>query len=769
VSIWQPYLDFGWALCELRPGSKSPRVDGWQKKGAEFRLAAMGAGLVHAHSGTCALDIDDTMRATPWLANHGVDIADLFNADDRVQLIGNPTNHGKLLYRLATPRRSKKVIETIDDQKRNIIDFRCIGNQDVLPPSIHPDTGAPYAWAYGDPLLGHWSQLPELPAALDAIWAALVTPLAERPDQANLPEAALSVDDLTAWLESQDADMDRESWVQVGMRIHAATNGQGFYIWDNWSRKGEKYNDPKRPADMAAAWRSFKVDGGLGVGPILAEKTAKTDDFPLQEPTEFDPTDDPTDMSVGGITARLLSRLVYVSGQDFYYGIPAATNRIKNLDENLDIALTRPGVKAMFGPHMPRIINPKTGASHQRNPVEVLEQDMPHKTTVRYAGFHPGEGRIYVDTDGRKYLNNYIAEPVKPLAPIGDELQMWNRLINRIADNEYRRWLMQFFAFILRHPGVKVRSAPFLYSKNTGTGKTTLMQTVPRLLYGDRYIRLASNDMLSSRFTDYLADAWFVVLDEMKGDYGKLDRINLANKLKPWITDAKLPIEGKGLKVYQIPNRVQLTATSNHTDTLHVDNEDRRWGICELGGLPMRPEEALDLHVWLLGDRGPGVLKWIMQKVDLVGFDPNERPPETAGKLTMIRNSLGTWESGVIQAAANRVPPFDRDFVTVEAVRDLSLGPNPPKPFQVAEILKAAPINAKQLRTSKARLYCWIDYETWSDMPQSLWHAHLETGARPAGRKWSAEVPLAIRRMAGDDSDPDDNADLLGKVNAERT
>lgn len=38
--------------------------------------------------------------------------------------------------------------------------------QDVLPPSIHPDTGQPYKWGGK----GHWQDIPVIPASLLAVW-----------------------------------------------------------------------------------------------------------------------------------------------------------------------------------------------------------------------------------------------------------------------------------------------------------------------------------------------------------------------------------------------------------------------------------------------------------------------------------------------------------------------------------------------------------------------------------------------------------------------
>lgn len=51
-----------------------------------------------------------------------------------------------------------------------------------------------------------------------------------------------------------DADIEHDKWIRVGMAIHSATNGVGFYLWDGWSSKGSKYDGSET---LSARWHSF--------------------------------------------------------------------------------------------------------------------------------------------------------------------------------------------------------------------------------------------------------------------------------------------------------------------------------------------------------------------------------------------------------------------------------------------------------------------------------------------------------------------------------
>lgn len=51
----------------------------------------------------------------------------------------------------------------------------------------------------------------------------------------------------------KNTDVDYEEWIRVGMAIHDATGGNGFALWDDWSKTSDKYD----PAMMQRKWHSF--------------------------------------------------------------------------------------------------------------------------------------------------------------------------------------------------------------------------------------------------------------------------------------------------------------------------------------------------------------------------------------------------------------------------------------------------------------------------------------------------------------------------------
>jgi hypothetical protein len=248
------------------------------------------AGLAHAYSGTCAIDVDDIPRAQEWLAERGVDLINLFNAPDAVQLSSGRQDHGKLIYRLPEPLCSKKV--ALFDKNKSALDFRCataagLTVQDVLPPSIHPDTGQPYKWVC-DEMFADWTNVPMIPEALHRIWLEELEASVRGDD---IAAKGASVEELRALLAYHDPDMNRDDWIKVGMAIHHETNGDlaGLDLWDEWSRGSVKYNDR---TELETCWRSFHdVPGGVTVGSLRQGASATPDEFP--DVTDQTDADDP--------------------------------------------------------------------------------------------------------------------------------------------------------------------------------------------------------------------------------------------------------------------------------------------------------------------------------------------------------------------------------------------------------------------------------------------------------------------------------------------
>jgi uncharacterized protein (DUF927 family) len=162
------YVNRGWALTWLGYGEKFPTHREWNTPGKVVITAdaarqvwngtRRNLGVVHSLGAvkTCSFDVDQVEHTRAVLAEFGIDLEALRVGVPCV--VGNPA-HFRLLYRQPDGADLPLVkLEWPDssDQKKKVtlFELRAGANQDVLPPSLHPN-GRRYEWA---------TALPEDPA-----------------------------------------------------------------------------------------------------------------------------------------------------------------------------------------------------------------------------------------------------------------------------------------------------------------------------------------------------------------------------------------------------------------------------------------------------------------------------------------------------------------------------------------------------------------------------------------------------------------------------
>ena len=252
------YLAHGLALVAIPAGKKGPVTSGWNKPENAItdpdkaELLTGNIGIAHAYchpTPTIALDIDDLPKARIWLAKHDIDLDALLDADDGVQISSGRNGRAKLLYRLPSdtvPIPTKQITDTQSGEM--VLEFRCASAngltvQDVLPPSIHPETGMPYQWAGK----GSWHNIPEIPQHLLVTWQGELKPIAtrQRGGGANVDDSlvitlpAETIQHLRSALLSMKAD-DYDLWIRAGMALKSLGDvGRG--LWLEWSSTSEKW------------------------------------------------------------------------------------------------------------------------------------------------------------------------------------------------------------------------------------------------------------------------------------------------------------------------------------------------------------------------------------------------------------------------------------------------------------------------------------------------------------------------------------------------
>ena len=346
------YAEAGWSLVPIDRGRKGPTFRAWNlpqrcithpEEAAEL---TGNVGLAHAYSRTCVIDVDDLAVARDWLTERGIDLAELMSAPDAVMISSGRRNRGKLLYRL--PDGCEPLISR--QPADSGLELRCASAggltvQDVLPPSIHPDTGQPYTWIFGE--VGHWAHPPVLPQELLELWQREA--VVQEPAPSAVPSGA-SPERMRGILSRLDPDAEYNLWAKVGAALHHESGGAswGLDLWDEWSATGSKY---KSREDLVPHWRSWgRYQGRMVTLNWLIGQAGGVDADDFDDLTQIpeQPPKPPrfeilslTDFSAGSPPEWIVKDWIAKAGLGIIYGESGAGKSFVLLDLAMHIATGR--------------------------------------------------------------------------------------------------------------------------------------------------------------------------------------------------------------------------------------------------------------------------------------------------------------------------------------------------------------------------------------------------------------------------------------------
>lgn len=566
------YVRQGWALVPIPHDQKGPVAAGWNLREraivdetvAEYMDG--NVGLAHAYSGTCCVDLDDLETARGFLAERGIDVDALLNAPEAVMVSSGRENRAKLLYACSKPLPSFKL---------KGFELRCATSkgttvQDVLPPSIHPDTGKPYEWKYGDELTGHWSVLPELPKSVRTLWESLITPetkIKAEPREDRLVDP--NTKRIREMLAHRNPDEEYDRWVQVGMALHHEFGGatEGLALWDEWSRKGSKY---KGPDDLLTHWRSFRsdLDNARTLNSLRVETAAAADEFPIVTEAEVERVQ--TEATTPKVPATVKEAVNNLrrdkSGKVLsvlpniltILGLPPVTGNVLAYDEFKDVLMTAPS------------------GTEEWRPIKDTDYTAIRLWLENVANFYPVSREMVRDSV------HYLAEANKM-----DTAQQWlsslvwdgTPRIERFLphymgtiDAEYERsvslYLWTALAGRVMEPGCQVDMVPILVGTQ-GLGKSQGVKAIAPDPQFYTEIRLdESDDDIARKMRGTLVGE----LAELRG----LRNSDL-ERIKAFVTRTHEKWTPKYMEfATTFARRLVMIGTTNEDDFL-TDDENRRW------------------------------------------------------------------------------------------------------------------------------------------------------------------------------------------------
>lgn len=507
------------------------------------------------------------------------------------------------------------------------IEFKSYGRQVVAPGSIHPDTGQPYRW---DVLSEPLATVGDAPKSLIAV-------LLKPELGASADGGELEPEQLAAMLNGLDPTCfrDQSAWLELMMACHHATAGAGREEFVLWSASDPHYSDDSEV--VRKRWDSLNVNRGGRVVTVRTlymalHKAGREDLIPRTSAQDDFPDDLPPDQTESvPLRKGIADEWVYVIDAEAF---------VRRSDGK---KWSREQWKAAFA---------------HRFDGPIVEAVFRGKLRVRKFEsivYLPGKSEFPDGENGRRY-NIWRDSGVE--AKPGNVAVFLDHMANVVPDETERGYVLDYLAMLVQSPGQKVHYA-LLIRGGQGTGKSWIGRMMTAII-GAPNVVFPSNDEVLSQWTVWTEGSCLAVIEELMAR-GRLD---MANRLKPIITEPTLRIEEKKRSIYTIPNHLNLIAFTNHEDALPIENGDRRWLVISSDMRPMDEGYYDRLFAFLNGD-GPATVKhYLMQRK--VALNPKGMAPTTRGKQEMRRRSLSEAEQYLSELLEGREGPFAFDLVRLD-------------------------------------------------------------------------------------------------------
>lgn len=636
------YTRDGFALCAIPRGLKRPTAKAWNlfENAITSPIKATGltgnVGLLHAWSGTMALDVDDWGAASQYLLARGVNLAQLFSALDRVEIVSGRAGRAKLLFRLpASLAERPQTLQIENAAKEMILEFRCAdksGNsmQDVLPPSIHPDTGKPYQW--GGP--GDWRSLPVIPEVLLQIWqdelsirakgSAMAGPLTRPPGfapQTFAPPPGFAVLEENLWgltvvesaLDHVSPDTDYPTWRNIGWAIIATRWTCAPQIVHGWSRHAPFRYDRVATDTLI---RSFDPAKGITLATLFYHAKQNGWNMPQQFPLAVIPSAPP--VPPPPIVRRAATGIMSLPRY-----LPAA-QAVNEISKHFGFAHGWGGKSTHFRVDGAARVHPCSpqevkealasraivNADGTRKPAYAFWNSSPDRREVAEVRFDPA-GSV-TTCSGQPMLNLWRGFNRK--AQRGKCKQMLRHLRDVVcsSNQEHFRYLLAWMAHLVQRPWEAPGVVVVLRSAAEGSGKSSVGVWLAEML-GDHALVMAEPTQLLSKFNAHLETRCLVVLNELQWAGDK----DAASKFKSIVTDPYLTVERKHGGVYSVPNILHIMAATNAEWAVPAGHGARRWFVLDVDTARTRDHAYFDSVHHEAENGGIEALMYILQRFKL--------------------------------------------------------------------------------------------------------------------------------------------------------
>lgn len=168
------------------------------------------------------------------------------------------------------------------------------------------------------------------------------------------------------------------------------------------------------------------------------------------------------------------------------------------------------------------------------------------------------------------------------VAPKDGDASVFERYILEVlcsGDEGLAHWVKMWLADAVQNPTEPSPTTAIALRGKQGGGKSFLQERILTPIFGERYVqKVQESQRLFSRFNRGIFGATFIACEESIFHGSQAT----AATLKSFISSPAWTYEEKHKAVVQAKNVHRIIATTNETQAVHIDFDDRRWTVIEV-------------------------------------------------------------------------------------------------------------------------------------------------------------------------------------------
>lgn len=263
-----------------------------------------------------------------------------------------------------------------------------------------------------------------------------------------------------------------------------------------------------------------------------------------------------------------------------------------------------------------------------------VQSDSSRRYVAQEMHFETTEREITVETG--RVLNLYRGWATTPVAGDWSAIRYLICHVLCSGDDVASEYLLNYLAHMVQKPQQLPGAAIILQSEEEGTGKTTFIDLLRRIL-GTRYcVTTPDAEALVGKHNDAAMNKVLLHFEEA---VAANDRV-LESKVKALITNEILTYNPKHIAAISARNYARVFLTSNAKQVAHLPRHDRRWFV-----LRVSPKHANDPNFWgPFNDQYPQEIEAFMhalQTRDISGFNPKRVPYTEAKDAQKMESVVG--------------------------------------------------------------------------------------------------------------------------------